>query len=173
MNPLPHPTKAGIPMPQLIRVDHISLTVTDLEVSHRFYTDVLDFIQILDFGYGRIYLHNPSAFILTLIAHPDRTGGRFTELTTGMDHLGLAAADLDDLRAWEQRFRELGVEFTPIREAEFGYHLNFRDPDGMALELGVSKDDFAAAMELVKTGQLSKDEIQEYARRMLAELNGE
>lgn len=157
-------------MPQLVRVDHAGLTVTDLEVSHRFYTDVLDFIQILDFGYGRIYLHNPSAFILALVAHPDRAGGRFTELTTGLDHLGLAAGDLADLHAWEQRFRELGVEFTPIREAEFGYHLNFRDPDGIALELAVSKDDFAAAMELVKSGQLTKDQIQEYARNMLAEL---
>ena len=59
--------------------------------------------------------------------------------------LGLEEApDLDDLRAWEQRFRESGVEFTPIREAEFGYHLNFRDPDGTALELAVSKESFAA-----------------------------
>lgn len=157
-------------MPQISKVDHLALTVTDLEVSHRFYTEVLEFIQILDVGYGRIYLHNPSAFILTLVAHPDRAGGRFTELTTGLDHLGLAAADLDDLRAWEQRFREFGVEFTPIREAEFGFHLNFRDPDGMALELGVSKDGFAAAMELVRSGQLTKDQIQEYASQMLAEL---
>lgn len=157
-------------MPQLVRVDHVSLTVTDLEVSHRFYTDVLDFIQILDFGYGRIYLHNPSAFILSLVAHPERAGGRFTELTTGLDHVGLAAGDLDDLRAWEDRFRDLGVEFTPIREAEFGHHLNFRDPDGIALELGVSKPDFEAAMELVKSGRLTKDQIQEYARQMLAAL---
>ncbi len=160
-------------MPQLRRVDHVGLTVTDLEVSHRFYTDVLGFIQIMDFGYGRIYLHNPSAFILSLVAHPERAGGRFTELTTGLDHVGLAAADLDDLRAWEQRFHELGVEFTPIREAEFGFHLNFRDPDGIALELAVSKDDFAAAMELVKSGQLTKDQIQEYARQMLAALAAE
>jgi catechol 2,3-dioxygenase-like lactoylglutathione lyase family enzyme len=43
--------------------------------------------------------------------------------------------------AWEEHFRELGVEFTPIRGAEFGYHLNFRDPDGIALELAVSKTD--------------------------------
>ena len=159
-------------MPQLVRVDHISLTVTDLEVSHRFYTGVLDFIQIMDFGYGRIYLHNPSAFILTLVAHPDRAGGRFTELTTGLDHVGLAAGDLADLRGWEQRFTELGVEFTPIREAEFGFHLNFRDPDGIALEFMVPKDNFAAAMALVRSGQLTKDQIQEYARQMLAEVAG-
>ncbi|WP_420123854.1 VOC family protein [Nakamurella sp.] len=159
-------------MPQLSQVDHLSLTVTDLEVSHAFYCDVLDFVQIYDFGYGRIYVHNPSAFILTLVAHPERVGGRFTELTTGLDHLGLAAADLDDLRAWEQRFRERGVEFTPIREAEFGYHLNFRDPDGIALEFGVSKDDFAAAMALVRSGQLTRDQITHYAQQMTAAAAG-
>ena len=155
-------------MPQLTRVDHVSLTVTDLEVSHTFYTEVLDFVPIYDFGYGRIYLHNPSAFILTLVAHPDRTGARFTELTTGLDHLGLAAADLADLRAWEQRFRDRGVEFTPIREAEFGYHLNFRDPDGIALELGVSNDGFAAAMDLVRSGALDREQIIAYAQQMTA-----
>lgn len=157
-------------MPRIAGVDHFALTVTDLEVSHRFYTEVLEFIQILDFGYGRIYLHNPSAIIITLVAHQERIGGRFTELTTGLDHLGLAAADLDDLRAWEQRFRDAGIEFTPIREAEFGHHLNFRDPDGIALELSVSKENFAAAMELVRSGQLTKEQIEEYARQMLAEL---
>jgi catechol 2,3-dioxygenase-like lactoylglutathione lyase family enzyme len=155
-------------MPKIDALDHVALTITDLEVSHRFYTEILGFVQILDFGYGRIYLHNPSAFILTLIRHTDAAGGRFTELTTGLDHLGFGAADLDDLRAWEQRFRESGVEFTPIREAEFGYHLNFRDPDGTALELAVSKESFAAAMEMVRSGDLSDAQIEEYARQMVA-----
>jgi glyoxylase I family protein len=27
------------------------------------------------------------------------------------------------------------VSYTPIRDMEMGYHLNFRDPDGIALEL--------------------------------------
>lgn len=99
---------------------------------------------------------------------PDCSAILFQEQPRTAGH-GLAAADLDDLR-WEQRFRELAVEFTPIREAEFGYHLNFRDPDGIALELAVSKADFAAAMELVKTAELTTVQIQEYARQMLAAL---
>ena len=37
--------------------------------------------------------------------------------------------------AWEQKFRRLGVTFTPIRDEPLGYRLNFRDPDDIALEL--------------------------------------
>lgn len=155
-------------MPRIVGVDHLTLTVTDLPASHRFYTDVLGFVPILDFGAGRMYLHNPSALVLGLVQHEDRRGGSFSELNTGLDHVGLAAADLPDLRAWEQRFRELGIRYTPIREVEFGYHLNFRDPDGIALELSVGKDFYAAALAQVRSGALSDAQIQEFARQLTA-----
>jgi hypothetical protein len=29
----------------------------------------------------------------------------------------------------------LGVVYTPVRDMEFGCHLNFRDPDNIALEI--------------------------------------
>ena len=39
------------------RVDHVSLTVTDLNVSAKFYTEVLGFTVVLDFGYGLACIH--------------------------------------------------------------------------------------------------------------------
>jgi catechol 2,3-dioxygenase-like lactoylglutathione lyase family enzyme len=57
-------------MPTFAGVDHVSLTVTDLDVSQKFYTEVLDFVVVLDGGYGRICIHNPTGFVLGLMQHP-------------------------------------------------------------------------------------------------------
>jgi glyoxylase I family protein len=38
-------------------VSHVAFTVTDLDVSERFYTEVLGFVVVLDPGYGRICMH--------------------------------------------------------------------------------------------------------------------
>lgn len=116
-------------------ISHVAFTVTDLAVSQRFYTEVLDFVAVLDVGYGRICVHPATGFSIGLIQHQGAPGGRFTELTTGLDHLGLAASSRAELEEWERRFDAHGVPYTPIRDMELGHHLNFRDPDGIALEL--------------------------------------
>jgi catechol 2,3-dioxygenase-like lactoylglutathione lyase family enzyme len=86
-------------MPTFAGVNHVALTVTDLDVSERFYTEVLGFRRVLDLGYGRLCMHQRTGFVLALLRHPDEFGGRFSELTTGLDHLGFAAADRDELAA--------------------------------------------------------------------------
>ena len=116
-------------------VSHVAFTVTDLVVSQRFYTTVLDFVPVLDVGYGRICMHPGTGFTIGLIRHVGARGERFSELTTGLDHLGLTASSRAELEAWERRFERYGVSHTPIRDMELGWHLNFRAPDGIALEL--------------------------------------
>jgi hypothetical protein len=59
------------------------------------------------------------------------TGQAFTELNTGLDHIGFPASSREELVEWQSRFEATGVPFTPIRDMEFGYHLNFRDPDNI------------------------------------------
>ena len=120
-------------------VDHVSLTVTDLDASQRFYTEVLDFLLVLDVGYGRILMHPGTGFTLSVMKHEGAQGGAFTELTTGLDHLGFTAASRQELEEWERRFDVHGVTYTPIRDMEFGFHLNFRDPDNIALEITAPK----------------------------------
>lgn len=154
-------------MPTFAGVDHVSLSVTDLDASTRFYTELLDFMVVLDFGYGRVCMHNPTGFMLSLLQHPGGTGTPFTELNTGLDHLGLVAASRDELVEWEQRFRDAGVEFTPIRDMDLGHHLNFRDPDGIALELYVPSEVMAAALRQVRTGTMSRERILEVARQLV------
>ena len=106
----------------------MSLTVSDLDTSQDFYTSVLDFVLVLDVGYGRIFMHPGTGFTLSLMKHDKALGGAFTELTTGLDHLGLTAASRADLEEWERRFDELGVTYTPIRDMEFGSHLRLPGP---------------------------------------------
>ena len=140
-------------------VDHVSLTVSDLDTSQAFYTSVLDFVLVLDVGYGRIFMHPGTGFTLSLMKHDKALGGAFTELTTGLDHLGLTAASRADLEEWERRFDELGVTYTPIRDMEFGFHLNFRDPDNIALELSAPNEHLLAAKKALADGQTSQADI--------------
>ena len=70
-------------------VDHVSLTVSDLDTSQDFYTSVLDFVPVLDVGYGRIFMHPGTGFTLSLMKHDKALGGAFTELTT--DSITLAS----------------------------------------------------------------------------------
>jgi Glyoxalase/Bleomycin resistance protein/Dioxygenase superfamily len=86
-----------------IPVDHVSLTVTNLNVSAQFYTEVLGFTVVLDFGYALACIHKTTGFTLSLIRHSDGTGTRFTHRQTGLDHLGLTARNRTELLGWEQR----------------------------------------------------------------------
>src|SRR4051812_42427804 len=69
-------------------VGHVAFTVTDLDASERFYTDVLDFRLVMDVGYARIFMHPGTGFTLALAKYPGAPGGTFSELNTGLDHLG-------------------------------------------------------------------------------------
>jgi catechol 2,3-dioxygenase-like lactoylglutathione lyase family enzyme len=148
-------------------VDHVSLTVTDLNVSAKFYTEVLGFTVVLDFGYGLACIHKTTGFTLSLIRHADGTGTRFTQRQTGLDHLGLTARNRAELLGWEQRLRELDVEFTPVRDSELGHHLNFRDPDGIALEFYAPNDRFAAALDELRSRKFSDEELLDAAEQQL------
>ena len=140
-------------------VSHAAFTVTDLDASERFYTEVLDFVVVMDVGYGRICIHPATGFVLTILRHEDAHGGSFTELNTGLDHLGLVASSREELEAWERRFDEHGVTYTPIRDMEMGYHLNFRDPDGIALEFDAPNELWTTARTALASGQTSPEEI--------------
>jgi glyoxylase I family protein len=145
--------------PRFAGIDHVAFTVTDLDTSQRFYTEVLDFVVVMDVGYGRIFMHPRTGFVLTLVAHEGGRGGSFSELNTGIDHIGLTAASREELEEWQRHFDEHGVSYTPIRDEQFGSHLNFRDPDDIALELFSSNELMHAAQEALASGQMTPAEI--------------
>lgn len=140
-------------------VSHVALTVTDLDVSERFYTEVLDFVVVMDVGYGRICMHPGTGFTLALLRPDGARGGAFSELATGLDHLGLVAGSRAELEEWVRRFEEHGVTYTPIRDMELGHHLNFRDPDDIALELYVPNPLMLEAQRALTSEDLSEEDI--------------
>ena len=148
--------------PTFSGVDHLALTVTDLDVSQSFYTKVLDFVPVMDVGTGHICMHPQSGFVLALLAHEGSRGGTFSELNTGVDHIGFTAESREKLEQWERRFDANGVVYTPIRDEQFGSHLNFRDPDGIALEFTSLNDLMLAARKALSSGQMTPADIAEF-----------
>ena len=74
-------------------VDHVSFTVTDLDRSERFYTDVFDLLRLMDVGYARILVHRQTGFLFTVVKHDDASGTPFSELNTGLDHIGFSRSE--------------------------------------------------------------------------------
>jgi glyoxylase I family protein len=154
-------------MPSFAGVNHVALTVTDLERSTRFYADALGLLPVLDLGHGRVLLDRRSGFSVGLLRHPDAEGGAFTELGTGLDHLGLTAADRDELVAWERHLDSLGVDHSAITDTALGSHLNFRDPDGIALELQAPTAVYVALVHQLGSGEVPDDVLRDQAEALL------
>ena len=70
---------------------------------------------------------------------------------------------------WEDRLRVAGVPFTPIRDMPLGHHLNFRDPDGIALEFYAPNDVYSAALTELRSRDVTDEEVRETAQRLLGD----
>lgn len=148
-------------------IDHLSLSVTDLLRSRRFYVDVLGFTVVLESPDSVLCVHKGTAFTVGLVRHDGGSAEPFSHLQTGLDHLGLVARDRAELEAWAQRLREHGVEFSDIADEMLGHHLSFRDPDGIALELYAASARYSAARAELRSRPFSDEEVRARAHELL------
>ncbi|MGI8876511.1 MAG: VOC family protein [Egibacteraceae bacterium] len=120
---------------------HVALTVTDMQVSRRFYADVLG-LPVLDSSETYCALLTGSADLSALIltTHADTSSKPFSEFQVGLDHVSFALADEAALGFWQDRLREQAVPFE-ARRSEWGHHVNFRDPDNIAIEMVLVRPD--------------------------------
>jgi len=122
-------------------VSHVSLSVTDLDRSLSFYRDVLGlevFVEPFDGTafQGREALLLTGRVVVNLQAHAASNGSEFDPTRTGLDHLAFHVSNRSVLEAWASRLDAHGIEHSEVKEGgRFGWMIEFRDPDGVQLEL--------------------------------------
>jgi glyoxylase I family protein len=115
---------------------HITIRVTDMEPSKRFYSEVLGFdVQTAaeDLAFFQV---GPTLIVLRLPLEGTPAGDRFSEYRIGVDHLAFAVDDRRELKkllgALESAGVETaGIEVDPVLNKEY---VCFRDPDNVQWE---------------------------------------
>jgi glyoxylase I family protein len=120
-------------------VNHITLTVTDRDRARDFYTSVLGFQFLMEFGPK--YLLSNGSVILALNVSPDParaiSDDQFDENRVGLDHVSFNVSSHEALEQASQLLDERGISRGEIKDlGDLGlYVMAFRDPDNIQLEL--------------------------------------
>jgi glyoxylase I family protein len=128
---------------------HVALTVTDVDSSVAWYEKVFGLAYRGDYphegGVGKLVVDDDQTLALVLHRHDGNEGERFLETRTGLDHLGFAVADRNELEEWQRHLEKHGVRRdevadrpltqSAIVDEPYGSVLVFRDPDNIQLEL--------------------------------------
>ena len=123
-------------MTEFPTINHVALTVSDLERSVPWYQQLFDAEPVLDEDTGpfRHVVWSVGPTLVGLHQFPDGDPGTFEERRVGLDHLAFACADRSELERWEARLDAMHVAHGGIVDAHYGSGLSFRDPDNIALE---------------------------------------
>ena len=141
-------TESPLAQPQAIH--HVRLTVTDIARSRAFYDDVFGLPvafelppdadeatrEQLAFLFGGVIYHLGDSLLGLRPVGSDP----FSEDRTGLDHLSFAVASRADLVEAAALLDGLGVAHEAVKDTGAGHILEFRDPDGVALELFAPAD---------------------------------
>ena len=121
---------------------HVALTVTDIEASLAWYSDLFGFKELVredhhggNGGHGVVIGPEDWSMFIVLNEHPTNAGEPFDPVRTGLDHVGFTVPDRETLEEWVARFEEKGITYSPMTEHDWGWSLNFRDPDDVQLQL--------------------------------------
>lgn len=127
-------------MPPIAGINHVSITVTNIERSLPWYCELLGLTKLMeekhpDGGGHYIVLGKPDwSMCVGLHTHPANSGERFSESRTGLDHVSFFVPARADLDAWEARLTQHGIEHSPVNDQPTYSVLVFRDPDNVQLE---------------------------------------
>ena len=131
--------------PELSGIQHVGLTVRDVEASAEWYQRVLGLHRQFeephhhsDEGGYAVVLGTPDMTLnVGLDHHPANDGDGFDPTRTGLDHVCFQVSNTDDLTKWAAHLDRHAVTNSGVYAMEgtpFSL-LTFDDPDGIQLEL--------------------------------------
>lgn len=128
-------------MPEIIGIDHIYLTVSDMERSEKFYDvamEILGFRKIrfqID-GEKHIQYYNRH---FGVVLRPARSTNLHNPYAPGLHHFCLRVEDEKDVQEAASKLNEQGISVSePKRYSEYApdyFAVFFSDPDGIRLEI--------------------------------------
>jgi glyoxylase I family protein len=126
--------------PRITGVSHVDLSVTDLEATTAWYSELLGMVELFEhrndeLGYEVRYMMEPnSGVVMGFEQHDANPGTPFDERRVGLDHLSWDVESREELHAWLKRLDALGIAHSEVSEGELWDVLVFRDPDNVQLE---------------------------------------
>lgn len=115
-------------------IDHIKLTVSDMEVSKHFY-EMLPGFKIVA-SYPNFIMFSCGNFKLGITDHNKKqSSNRFHETNIGLDHVSFKVSKKEDLEEALNFFKKENILHGEIKKlSNNACVLTFRDPDNIQLE---------------------------------------
>jgi catechol 2,3-dioxygenase-like lactoylglutathione lyase family enzyme len=120
-------------------VHHVTLTVSDVARSMKFYTELFNFQKVADLGPRAILSNGTVLLALTPPTDPAQAiqQDTFNENRIGLDHVSFSVASMAEMEAAAKLLDENDVEHGEINPlTPFGIAvMAIRDPDNIQIEL--------------------------------------
>ena len=118
-----------------MKLEHVNLTVSDVEKSSRFYCELLD-LKVrwrgqTGAGWEAVHIGDDDAY-LAMFQSPKPVPAEEDYERLGLNHVGFI---VDDLAEAKRRLQRLGVAPKSEQDYDPGKRLYFFDPDGIEVEL--------------------------------------
>lgn len=119
-------------------LNHVILTVSDVERSRLFYGDLLGFdVTILEGDPDNSFFFTAGGVQFFLFPSREPVpGDRFSEFRIGLDHLAFTAPSAEALHALANKLLAAGVDTKGVEQFVYtgNLYVAFRDPDNIQLE---------------------------------------
>ena len=141
------------------RVGHLVLNVSDLDVSERFYTEILGFEMSRKTPAGTFLTCGKIHHDLALFQAPENAAP-VSKGQIGLNHFAMQVEDMDALKGIYRRLKDHGVSIESTTEHSATNSVYFRDPDGLRVEFFCNSQQTAAkGLELMRSSRGKNDPL--------------